>query len=135
MATNARFHPERRNSPRVSVSGTARVRLNEWSRLSVDVATISRDGFSARADALPRPGSYVALEVPGIGRVEARVVWREDDQFGAAFVRPIDTRLCGWVDPALPAPEGAVPEISEVAKLLASRAGVTGSTPSEDDAP
>jgi hypothetical protein len=121
MSAKAKFQHERRQAPRTAIDRPARLRLNEWSRLLVEVTNISRDGFSATADALPRAGAYVTLEVPGIGRVEARVVWCEERRFGARFIRPLDLRLCGWLahEPlALPAEA----EIKEVAALLASRA-------------
>jgi hypothetical protein len=128
------YRPERRQSPRTSVLRPARVRLNDWSRLAVEVIDVSRDGFSARSDALPRVGNYVTLEVPGIGRVEARVVWCDEEKFGARFIRPIQMSLCGWAGEGLPIdPEGVAPEIAEVAKLLASRAAAAAAATGQSE--
>lgn len=129
MATKP-FHHERRQSPRRVVGHAAKLHLNGWSRLVVEVSNLSRGGFSARADALPRTDSYVTLEIPGIGRVEARVVWRGEERFGAKFVRPIDVRLSEWTRE--PSPASRFPEeVEEVARLLASRAMRAG--PGDDE--
>lgn len=116
------FRHERRQSPRTAVLRPARLSINEWSRISVDVGNISRDGFNAKTDVQPLVGTYVTLGVPGIGRVEARVVWRDGDGFGAKFARPLDLSHCAWTNESLiPVDEPAADEVAEVARLLASR--------------
>lgn len=135
MRTIRAFRHDRRQSPRTELSRSARLRLNEWSRLTIEVANISRDGFNAQADILPKSDAYVTLEVPGIGWVEARVMWLSSDGFGAKFLRPIDLNLCAWtVDNPVEIDGPAADEIAQVARLLASRvAETTASSIGETD--
>ena len=47
----------------------------------------------------PRPvriGSYVSLDIPGIGPVEAQVRWQIGVKMGGMFLDPISLGRCEW---------------------------------------
>ena len=90
------FVVERRRRPRRPVANAARLRPNDWSATQVDMVDISEDGFRAAGEVLFRIGHYASLQVPGIGWVEAQIVWQARGQFGARFVTSIDLTRCAW---------------------------------------
>lgn len=90
------FRVERREKPRLKLSSTARLRPNHWSAAEIDMVDFSSDGFRAAGELLLRIGNYVSLEVPGIGWVEARIVWQQHGEFGARFVTPVNPDHCAW---------------------------------------
>ena len=90
---------ERRKVERIVIDKPARLRPNDWSLVNVNVIDLSTDGFRAAGDLQLRPGGYLSLEVPGIGRVDARVVWQEYREFGAQFLRPLPLAHCAWTNP------------------------------------
>ena len=96
------FIVERRGRPRHRIASAARLRPNDWSAAEVDMLDISENGFRAAGELLLRSGGYVSLQVPGIGWVEAQIVWQHLGQFGARFVLPIDLAHCGWTERAGP---------------------------------
>jgi hypothetical protein len=88
---------ERRSVPRTVGGCTARLRPNEWSSIEVELRDFSKLGFRVATAALLPVGSFVSLEVPGIGHVRAKVVWRGDGECGAKFIQAIDLRHCEWI--------------------------------------
>lgn len=112
--------PERRRVDRVPLCRAAQLRPNGWSRFEVQLVDLSPRGFRARCDALLKVGNYVAIEIPGIGSVDARVIWRKLGEIGAQFVHPVDLAHCAWTAE----PPAEVPE--ELARALARRLGAEG---------
>ena len=88
---------DRRRHPRNPLFERARLRPHDWSTLQVEIRDISRHGFRAGCEANLKIGGYVTLEVNGIGQVEAKVMWRRNDEIGAEFARPISLQYCGWL--------------------------------------
>jgi hypothetical protein len=88
---------ERRSVPRTNAGCSARLRPNEWSSIEVELIDFSKLGFRVGTAALLPVGSFVSLEVPGIGHVRAKVIWRGDGECGAKFIQPIDLRHCEWI--------------------------------------
>jgi len=41
-------------------------------------------------------GSYVSLDVPGIGPVQAQVRWQVGTKMGGMFMDPISLAQCEW---------------------------------------
>jgi hypothetical protein len=111
------FIVERRGRPRLAVISPARLRPNDWSTAQVDMLDISEDGFRAAGELLFRIGAYVSLQVPGIGWLDALIVWTHPGQFGARFLVPIDLAHCGWT--AERAGKGSAP--AALGRQLASR--------------
>ena len=97
MDDEEEFRIERRENPRMAVAGAARLRPNHWSAAEIEMVDLSSVGFRAAGDLLLRIGAYISLEIPGIGWVEAKIVWQQRGEFGARFVTPINPDHCAWV--------------------------------------
>jgi len=54
------------------------------------LVNLSAEGFMARTDAVIAPGCRVWLTLPGLGQVDAEVVWARDGKLGGRFAEPID---------------------------------------------
>ena len=85
-----------RRETRTAVDEPARLHPNEWSSLEVRLLDISPNGFRAECEARVLAGSPVRLEIPGIGVVQAHVIWRRGNRFGAQFDESIDMDRCDW---------------------------------------
>jgi hypothetical protein len=129
MLSSASRHEDRRRFPRYRVGERTRLRPNEWSSIQVGLLDISSHGFRAECEANLKIGGYVTLEVHGIGQVEAKIMWRQSEQLGAQFARPISLEHCAWVrepiETAADEPEPAIDEtlIEMLARRAARRAG------------
>jgi hypothetical protein len=97
MDDEEEFRIERRENPRMAVASAARLRPNNWSAAEVDMVDFSSAGFRAAGDLLLRIGGYISLEIPGVGWVEARIVWQQHSEFGARFVTPVNPDHCAWL--------------------------------------
>lgn len=97
-----------RRSGRTPVEGRTQLRAQSWYSIEVRVCDVSTSGFMAECSELVRIGSYVALDVPGIGPVNAQVRWQLGGQMGGMFVDPISLHRCEWTAvPADPPREAA----------------------------
>lgn len=85
-----------RRSGRTPVAGRTQLRAQSWYSIEVTVSDISTSGFMAECAEPVRIGSYVSLEVPGLGAVNAQVRWQLGDRMGGQFVDPISLRRCEW---------------------------------------
>jgi hypothetical protein len=92
---------ERRKVERISIEKPARLRPNDWSVVNVNVVDVSTWGFRAAADIQLRPGAYLSIEVPGVGRCDAKVIWQQGREFGAQFLRAMPLDHCAWTRPAI----------------------------------
>jgi len=88
-------HFKTRRTPRTAVSGTTALRHHLYT-VKVRIRDVSTEGFMAECVEPVRIGSYVALDVPGIGAVEAQVRWQLGDKMGGQFVDPISLARCEW---------------------------------------
>lgn len=86
----------RRAQQRVGLYEPTRLRPNDWSSLEIRILDVSAEGFRAECEALLRLRSWVSLDVPALGPIQAQVLWQRQHEFGAQFVRPIDLEACGW---------------------------------------
>ena len=111
------FIVERRQRPRIVVESAARLRPNDWSTTQVDMVDISAEGFRATGEISFRIGAFLSLQVPGIGWVEATIVWQNLGHFGAKFIFPIDLAHCAWTS----APEAPCDHSAALGRQLASR--------------
>jgi hypothetical protein len=86
-----------RRAERVDVSGVqARLSPRDLYTVEVKVRNISTAGFMAECAAPVRIGSYVALDIPGIGPVQAQVRWQIGLRMGGMFLDPISLKSCEW---------------------------------------
>lgn len=86
-----------RRSERVVVDGEA-ANLNPDNRYVVEIKieNLSSAGFMAECAEPVRIGSYVSLDVPGIGPVKAQVRWQIGMKMGGMFLDPISLARCEW---------------------------------------
>ena len=85
-----------RRTARVAVDQPAQMRAQEWFQVEVKVRDVSTCGFMAECAQPVRIGSYVSLDVPGIGPVHAQVRWQIGVTMGGMFLDPISLNRCEW---------------------------------------
>ena len=86
---------ERRQSERVAVDLTARMRELGASGVEAKIVNISEHGFMAESDARFEVGSRVWLMLPGRERANAVVKWTAGDKIGAEFAEPLSLEGLG----------------------------------------
>jgi hypothetical protein len=89
-------HFKARRSPRVPIAGKTALRGQNWYRVEVQVHDVSSCGFMAECGDPVGIGSYVSLDVPGIGPVHAQVRWQIGTRMGGMFLDPISLHRCEW---------------------------------------
>ena len=94
-----------RRSERLAVSETTRLRSEHRYQVEVKVNDVSSFGFKAECPAPVQIGSYVSLDVPGLGPVHAQVRWQLGVTMGGMFLDPISLARCEWT--AIKIPEGS----------------------------
>jgi hypothetical protein len=90
-------HFRERRSTRRRVTTEATLRDQAKYEVEVKVHDVSQCGFMAECAEPVQIGSYVSLEVPGIGTVEAQVRWQVGTRMGGMFLDPISLENCEWV--------------------------------------
>ena len=85
-----------RRALRVSIGGTASLTPDDRYKVEVKVQNVSSAGFMAECAEPVRIGSYVSLDIPGIGPVEAQVRWQIGLKMGGMFLDPISLSRCEW---------------------------------------
>jgi len=100
-------HFKDRRSRRTVVERPAQLRHENWYSVEVTVCDVSQCGFMAECADPVQIGSYVSLDVPGIGTVRAQVRWQLGGKMGGMFLDPISLNRCEWTavkaDPPLQA--------------------------------
>ena len=85
-----------RRTQRVAVDGKASLIPHDRYNVEVIVQNVSSAGFMAECAEPVRIGSYVSLDIPGIGPVEAQVRWQIGRRMGGMFLDPITLARCEW---------------------------------------
>jgi hypothetical protein len=85
-----------RRGGRVPVDGKASLTPDKCYHVEVKVQNVSSAGFMAECAEPVRIGSYVSLDIPGIGPVEAQVRWQIGVKMGGMFMDPISLARCEW---------------------------------------
>jgi hypothetical protein len=101
--TNPHAYPEEahgfrtRRAERITLDGEA-ANLNPGQVYAVEVKieNLSPCGFRAECQTPVLIGSYVSLDVPGIGPVQAQVRWQIGSKMGGMFLDPISLARCEW---------------------------------------
>jgi hypothetical protein len=88
------FRPRR--SDRVAVEGKASLTPQDLYEVEIKVRDVSTAGFMAECPEPVRIGSYVSLDIPGIGPVQAQVRWQIGVRMGGMFLDPISLARCQW---------------------------------------
>jgi len=86
-----------RRAARTAVSANARMHPQNWYSVEVKIRDLSNSGFMAECPETVRIGGYVALDVPGVGQVDAQVRWQIGGRMGGLFLNPISLARCEWV--------------------------------------
>jgi len=81
---------EARIAERMPVDIDAGMRELGATGADVRVHNLSIHGFMAEADGLYPVRSYVWLRLPGVGALNARIIWRDCFRYGCEFVTPLD---------------------------------------------
>ncbi|HEV2818174.1 MAG TPA: hypothetical protein VGW40_13250 [Allosphingosinicella sp.] len=85
-----------RRAARLSIDGKASLAPDHRYHVEVKVQNVSSAGFMAECAEPVRIGSYVSLDIPGIGPVEAQVRWQIGLKMGGMFLDPISLSRCEW---------------------------------------
>jgi hypothetical protein len=96
-----------RRSARVDVSDVVNLAPQDLYNVEIKVRNVSAAGFMAECAAPVRIGSYVTLDIPGIGPVEAQVRWQIGRTMGGMFLDPISLGRCEWTAERAKASESA----------------------------
>ena len=92
-------HPgfKSRRAARLDVpDAEANLKPHDLYHVEIKVQNVSAAGFMAECTAPVRIGSYVSLDIPGIGTVEAQVRWQIGLRMGGMFLDPISLGRCEW---------------------------------------
>lgn len=87
------FQPRR--SRRLAIDAPTQLRSNEQA-VAVTVCDLSTSGFMAECIRPVLIGSYVSVDLPGIGPVHAHVRWQVGGRMGGKFLHPISLHRCEW---------------------------------------
>ena len=86
-----------RRAVRLAVAdGHASLSPRELYTVEIKVRNLSTAGFMAECAEPIRIGSYVSLDIPGIGPVQAQVRWQIGLKMGGMFLDPISLARCEW---------------------------------------
>ena len=91
------FQPRR--SHRVTLQAVTNLRSSDERAVEVMVCDLSTSGFMAECMRPVLIGSYVSLDLPGIGPVNAQVRWQVGGRMGGKFLDPISLMRCDWTSP------------------------------------
>ena len=89
-------HFKQRRSERLPVDSSAQLGRPHRYNIEVTICDVSQCGFMAECDEPLQIGSYVTLDVPGIGPVNAQVRWQIGRRLGGMFLDPISLGRCEW---------------------------------------
>ena len=85
-----------RRASRLSIDESARLSQSATYQIAVNVRNLSPCGFMAECEEAVGIGSFVALDIPGVGRVKAQVRWQVGSRMGGMFTDPISLARCEW---------------------------------------
>ena len=96
LAARLSLMPEyfQRQAERIPTEIDASMRELGATGAEVRVHNLSTHGFMAEADNLYPVGAYVWLKLPGVGGVNARIIWRDSFRYGCEFVTAIADVQC-----------------------------------------
>jgi hypothetical protein len=86
---------QERRAERLPIDESAELRHRY--AIEVKVRDVSARGFMAECEDSVEIGSTVALEVSGIGSVQAQVRWQIGNRMGGMFLDPISLEQCEWI--------------------------------------
>lgn len=96
-----------RRTERLPVTTNTQLRPHNWYSIEVQICDVSTSGFMAECEGSVQIGSYVSLDVPGLGPVHAQVRWQLGGRMGGMFLDPISLHKCEWTAIKADPPEQA----------------------------
>ncbi|MGD9664029.1 MAG: PilZ domain-containing protein [Novosphingobium sp.] len=93
---------DRRKAPRRVITFGFDI-VEAGSNQRILILDLSRTGLRLQTAANLAVGETIEVEIPEAGLVEARIMWRADDEFGAMFASPISQAAVSAVLLASPA--------------------------------
>jgi len=96
-----------RCAERTVVNSPTRLTQQNWYMVDVIVRDVSTAGFMVQCQDNVSIGSYVCLDVPGLGPVRAQVRWQVGGRMGGMFLDPIRMGHCEWSAQRADAPQDA----------------------------
>ena len=88
---------EARQAERITLDIDAAMRELGAIGADVRVHNLSTHGFMVEADAIYPVRSYVWLRLPGVGPLNAQIIWRDCFRYGCEFVTPLEADQCATV--------------------------------------
>jgi hypothetical protein len=85
-----------RRSDRTPLNIKTRLTQQNWSGIDVILRDLSSSGFMAESQASVPIGSYVTLEVAGLGPIRAQIRWQLGPRLGGMFLDAIRLDRCDW---------------------------------------
>lgn len=86
----------KRRAERIEVASETQLHQDNWYCVEVKIRDVSQCGFMAECNDPIQIGSYVSLDVPGLGPVRAQVRWQIGGRMGGMFLDPISLARCEW---------------------------------------
>jgi hypothetical protein len=80
----------------MTVQEPTQLRSTDLPGVDVIVCDLSTSGFMAECMRPVLIGSYVSLDIPGIGPVHAQIRWQVGGRMGGKFLDPISLHRCEW---------------------------------------
>ena len=90
------YHPRRGH--RFAVGQRTQMRSTEMQPVEVTICDLSTGGFMAECMRPVLIGSYVSVDLPGVGAVHAQVRWQVGGRLGGRFLDPVALHRCDWVE-------------------------------------
>jgi hypothetical protein len=97
-----------RRSERTAITTRTRLTQQNWYSVEVSLCDLSSTGFMAECGENISIGSYVTLDIPGLGPVRAQVRWQVGGKMGGMFLDPIKLYRCEWTATPAEAPQAKV---------------------------
>jgi hypothetical protein len=96
LAAQLSLMPEyfERRAKRINVDIETSMRELGATWIDVRVHNLSTHGFMVEADARYPISAYAWLRLPGVGAVNAQIIWRDCFRYGCEFVTPLRPAEC-----------------------------------------
>jgi hypothetical protein len=89
-----------RRGQRLALREPTLMRGSGMAEMPVVIRDLSISGFRAECSGPVLIGSYVSVDLPGIGPVHAQIRWQVGGKIGGKFLDPVSLHRCAWTAPA-----------------------------------
>jgi hypothetical protein len=88
-----------RRGQRLALREQTMMRGSGMAGRTVVIRDLSISGFRAECPAPVLIGSYVSVDLPGIGPAHAQIRWQVGGEIGGKFLDPVSLHRCAWTSP------------------------------------